>query len=122
MNAPLYAHAERTEAVRNVHISKRTPAWEAVTDYRSLCYELEFELQRYQHANAAAIQWPLFLLSFAAAAGLALLPAAFAQWSCIVGLAAQPFWLYSTWHARQYGIFALAWLYVGVYTVGIAVH
>ena len=37
-----------------------------------------------------------------------------ARWACIFGLAAQPAWLYTTWAAQQWGIFALS----AVYTVG----
>lgn len=43
------------------------------------------------------------------------------KWACIFGLLAQPFWFYATWHAEQWGIFALCFLYAfswmrGVYT------
>ena len=33
------------------------------------------------------------------------------RWACIVGMAAQPFWIYATWKAEQWGIFALAFVY-----------
>lgn len=33
------------------------------------------------------------------------------KWACIVGMFAQPFWLYATWQAGQWGIFALAIFY-----------
>lgn len=38
------------------------------------------------------------------------------RWACVLGLAAQPFWFYTSWQADQWGIFllsiayALAWL------------
>ncbi len=33
------------------------------------------------------------------------------RWACIMGLIGQPFWLYATWQAGQWGIFALSFLY-----------
>lgn len=33
------------------------------------------------------------------------------RYACLFGLAAQPFWFYTTWHAEQWGIFALCFLY-----------
>lgn len=33
------------------------------------------------------------------------------KWACIFGLCAQPFWFWATWHAEQWGIFALCFLY-----------
>lgn len=33
------------------------------------------------------------------------------KWACIVGMVAQPFWLYATWQASQWGIFLLAFVY-----------
>lgn len=33
------------------------------------------------------------------------------KWACIIGMLAQPFWLYATWKAQQWGIFALAFIY-----------
>lgn len=36
---------------------------------------------------------------------------AYRKWACIFGLAAQPFWLYATYKAGQWGIFFLCFLY-----------
>lgn len=44
------------------------------------------------------------------------------RYACLSGLAAQPFWLYSTWHAGQYGIFALCFLYAGSWARGFWTH
>lgn len=33
------------------------------------------------------------------------------RWACIAGMLAQPFWLFATWQAQQWGIFALAFVY-----------
>lgn len=35
----------------------------------------------------------------------------YARWACIIGLCAQPFWLFATWKAQQYGIFLLSFVY-----------
>lgn len=47
------------------------------------------------------------------------------RWSSIFGLAAQPFWFYTTFAAGQWGIFVLTFIYTaawgrGVYTNWIA--
>jgi len=34
------------------------------------------------------------------------------RWACIFGIAAQPAWLWETWHAGQFGIFALSFVYL----------
>jgi hypothetical protein len=34
-----------------------------------------------------------------------------ARWACVCGLLGQPFWLYATWTAAQWGIFASCLLY-----------
>ena len=33
------------------------------------------------------------------------------RWACIFGLAAQPAWMWTTWHAGQWGIFGLSFIY-----------
>lgn len=33
------------------------------------------------------------------------------KWACIFGLCAQPFWFWTTYHAEQWGIFAMCFLY-----------
>jgi hypothetical protein len=33
------------------------------------------------------------------------------KWACIVGMVAQPFWLYAAWTAEQWGIFLLSIVY-----------
>lgn len=47
---------------------------------------------------------------------------AWRRWAAIVGLASQPFWLWATWHAGQWGMFALSILYTGAWLRGIWVH
>ncbi|MEM5294220.1 hypothetical protein VSR82_07740 [Burkholderia sp. JPY481] len=37
--------------------------------------------------------------------------ASWRRYACLFGLAAQPFWFYTTWRAQQYGIWAVCWLY-----------
>ena len=44
---------------------------------------------------------------------------AYRRWACIIGLAAQPFWMIATWQAGQWGIFALAFVYAGGWARGI---
>lgn len=46
------------------------------------------------------------------------------RWACIFGVFAQPFWMYATWKAGQWGIFLLAIFYTigwlrGVYNFWI---
>jgi hypothetical protein len=44
------------------------------------------------------------------------------RWACIVGLCAQPFWMYATWKAGQWGIFALSFVYTIGWARGIKTH
>lgn len=34
------------------------------------------------------------------------------RWACIFGIAAQPFWMYATFTASQWGIFMLSFVYL----------
>jgi len=40
------------------------------------------------------------------------------RWACIFGLVGQPFWFYAAWHAQQWGIFALCFLYTLAWAKG----
>lgn len=40
----------------------------------------------------------------------------------IIGLIAQPFWLWETWHAQQWGIFALSFVYAAGWMRGIRTY
>jgi hypothetical protein len=42
-----------------------------------------------------------------------------ARWGPVVGLASQPAWLYATWQAEQWGMFALSLFYGYAWGVGI---
>jgi hypothetical protein len=44
------------------------------------------------------------------------------RWACIVGLCAQPFWLYATWKAEQWGIFLLTFIYAAGWLRGIRTY
>jgi len=44
------------------------------------------------------------------------------RWAPVLGLAAQPFWLYTTWRAHQYGIFALSFFYTFSWARGFVAH
>ena len=44
------------------------------------------------------------------------------RWACIFGFVAQPFWIYTTWHAGQTGLFVMAILYTLVWMQGIWNH
>lgn len=39
--------------------------------------------------------------------------------ACLIGLVGQPFWLYATWSAEQWGMFALSVFYTGAWLVGV---
>lgn len=41
------------------------------------------------------------------------------RWACIFGLVGQPFWLYATWRAEQWGIFVLCFIYTYSWARGI---
>lgn len=43
-------------------------------------------------------------------------------WAPILGLAAQPFWIYATWRAEQWGILLLALVYTAAWLRGIRTY
>lgn len=46
-------------------------------------------------------------------------PVPLQQWGSVVGLVAQPLWLYETWCARQWGMFLNSVLYTIVYVLAV---
>jgi hypothetical protein len=42
-----------------------------------------------------------------------------ARWACLFGLAAQPAWFYTAYHAEQWGIFALTFAYIAGWSRGV---
>lgn len=44
------------------------------------------------------------------------------KWACIFGLAAQPFWFWTAWQARQYGVLALCFVYAWLWTRGVKLY
>lgn len=44
------------------------------------------------------------------------------RWACIIGMAAQPAWAYSSWQAEQWGIFCLTFVYAGAGRAGSGIH
>lgn len=45
-----------------------------------------------------------------------------ARYACLFGLLGQPFWFWATWHAGQWGIFALSFLYLFSWARGAWYH
>lgn len=41
------------------------------------------------------------------------------RWACIFGIVAQPFWMFATWKAGQWGIFMLSFIYAAGWIRGI---
>lgn len=44
------------------------------------------------------------------------------RFACVFGLAGQPFWIYSAWHAGQWGVLALTSLYTLAWAKGLWSH
>jgi hypothetical protein len=42
--------------------------------------------------------------------------------ACVIGLIGQPFWLYATFTAAQWGMFALSLFYTGAWLAGIRTY
>lgn len=40
------------------------------------------------------------------------------RWASVFGLVSQPFWYWTSWHAEQWGIFALSFLYTAAWMKG----
>ena len=47
---------------------------------------------------------------------------ALAKWGWWLGLASQPFWIAATWRAKQWGMWAMAIIYTGMWLRGISNH
>jgi hypothetical protein len=41
------------------------------------------------------------------------------RWGCLVGLLSQPFWIYATYAAHQWGMLALSFFYTAMWLRGI---
>lgn len=41
------------------------------------------------------------------------------RWACIFGLISQPFWFWSAWHAQQWGVFFVCFLYAAMWLLGL---
>ena len=41
------------------------------------------------------------------------------KWAAVVGLCGQPAWMWTTWHAQQWGIFALTFVYTASWLRGL---
>ncbi len=44
------------------------------------------------------------------------------RYACLFGMAGQPFWFWTTWHAEQWGIFVLCFLYTWAWFKGVRNH
>lgn len=44
------------------------------------------------------------------------------RFACLFGLIAQPFWMYATWQAQQWGIFLLAFVYAAGWLRGVRTY
>lgn len=44
------------------------------------------------------------------------------KWAGILGLVGQPFWFYSSYKSKQWGIFFLCFLYTGSWAYGVYLH
>lgn len=44
------------------------------------------------------------------------------RWACLFGLCGQPFWLYATYQAHQWGIFFLAFIYTYSWARGVKTY
>jgi len=44
---------------------------------------------------------------------------AYQRYACLFGIVAQPFWMYATWQAGQWGIFLLSFVYAAGWLRGI---
>jgi hypothetical protein len=41
------------------------------------------------------------------------------KWGCLIGLMSEPFWIYSSWTAQQWGIVVLTGFYTAGYARGV---
>lgn len=44
------------------------------------------------------------------------------RFACLVGIVAQPFWMFATWTAGQWGLLLLTLVYTAAWAKGIWVH
>lgn len=65
----------------------------------------------------------VILFSGALAIVLTQLPSPRAQrWAPLIGIVGQPFWLWASWHAQQWGMFTMSLVYTGAWGYGIKRH
>lgn len=44
------------------------------------------------------------------------------KWAAVIGLCGQPAWMWMTWHAEQYGVFGLSFVYTASWLRGIKTY
>lgn len=44
------------------------------------------------------------------------------RYACLFGLASQPFWFWSSWQSESWGVFAISFVYAGIWAWGVYVH
>lgn len=66
----------------------------------------------------ALAQWAIALLGLPALV-LVTQGQGWERWGVLLGLAGQPFWCWTTWQRRQWGMFALSLAYVAAWTRGV---
>lgn len=66
-------------------------------------------------------QWVIALLGLPAAA-FVIEAGDWARWGVLLGLAAQPLWIVSTFRARQLGMYALSLAYLFIWLRGAWIH
>lgn len=86
----------------------------------SLAYEVRLrELERRARRVDRALQVAIALLTVTSL-WLITSNAPEARWGHVLGLASQPFYIAATWRARQWGMFFVAVMLIGIWCRGIA--
>ncbi|MBU1001896.1 MAG: hypothetical protein KKE73_05190 [Proteobacteria bacterium] len=67
------------------------------------------------------MNWPQIILAVLSGSGIFLIAQGSLFAGCILGLAAQPFWIRETYRARQWGMFALSLWYTFAWSNGLFV-
>jgi hypothetical protein len=44
------------------------------------------------------------------------------RWGCLLGLCAQPFWVWTSWRHRQWGVLVLSFWYAYAWAAGLVNH
>jgi hypothetical protein len=109
------------EAIENMTLDRIMPRWRSLNFYRRFRSLPKQQLDTAKTSSPARGAW----LDFAAQAVIfmgpigAMLLGSGSRWGFVIGLATQPFWFYTSFRHRQWGIFIASVFYAFGWAMGV---